>query len=225
MSEILPVAHIHTLFHTKFGIPRQSTLAQTEAKIVFEKPYRSIDAVRGLEGFSHIWLIWEFSENKDKSHSLTVRPPRLGGNTRMGVFATRSPFRPNNLGLSCVEIEKIDYDCKDAPVIYVKGADMLDGTPIFDIKPYLPFFDSKPCAKGGFSDSVKDNSLRVFFPEEIKNEADEKDIPVIKEILSQDPRPSYHDDPERVYSFEYSSYRIKFTVRDTVLTVKEISIY
>ena len=222
---MFPVAHIHTDFHGKFGIPRQAGIADTSGKIVFTEKFRSPDAIRGLEEFSHLWLIWEFSENIHKNTSLTVRPPRLGGNIRMGVFATRSPFRPNNLGLSCVEIEKIDYTCKDAPVIYVKGADMLDGTPIFDIKPYLPFTDSKPHAKGGFSDDVKNNNLEVYIPTDIINEADEKDISVITKLLEGDPRPHYQNDPERVYSFEFSRYKIKFTVKDTTLTVKEISIY
>ena len=222
MSEILPVAHIYTDFPTKFGIPRQSGLVNTLSKIVFEEKYRSPDAVRGLEGFSHLWLIWEFSENKDKNNALTVRPPRLGGNRRMGVFATRSPFRPNNLGLSCVKIEKIDYEDKKAPVIYVTGADILNETPIFDIKPYLPFADSFPDAKGGFSDNVRSDNLTVIFPEGIVNEADENDIPVIQEILKEDPRPHYQNDPERVYSFEFSRYKIKFTVNEDTLTVKGI---
>ncbi len=217
------IAHIHTCFPTKFGIPRQSGLTDTTAEIVFTPKYRSPDAIRGLEDFSHIWLIWEFSENRDKSPSLTVRPPRLGGNTRMGVFATRSPFRPNSLGLSCVEIEKIDYSCKNAPVIYVKGADMLDGTPIFDIKPYLPFADSKPDAKGGFAEVVAKNALRVVFSEAAGEGIPEKKRTQLIEILSQDPRPHYHDDPERIYAFEYDSYKIKFRVDGSTLIVTEIS--
>lgn len=217
------IAHIHTCFPTKFGIPRQSGLTDTTAEIVFTPKYRSPDAIRGLEDFSHIWLIWEFSENRDKSPSLTVRPPRLGGNTRMGVFATRSPFRPNSLGLSCVEIEKIDYSCKNAPVIYVKGADMLDGTPIFDIKPYLPFADSKPDAKGGFAEVVAKNALTVVFSEAAKKGIPEEKRTQLIEILSQDPRPHYHDDPERIYAFEYDSYKIKFRVDGSTLIVTEIS--
>lgn len=225
MSEITPVAYIYTDFSSKFGIPRQSGLTDNIAKIVFEPDFRNPDAVRGLDKFSHIWLIWEFSENRDRQHSLTVRPPRLGGNIRMGVFATRSPFRPNNLGLSCVKLEKICYDCEAAPVIYVRGADILNGTPIFDIKPYIPFSDCIPGAEGGFSDGVRDNNLTVVLPQSAANVVREEDIAVIKEILSQDPRPHYHTDPERVYAFEYSSYRIKFTVRDNILTVKEITDY
>lgn len=221
MSEITPVAYICTLFPAKFGIPRQSGLTNTSAKIVFEKPYRTPEAIRGLKDFSHIWLIWEFSENKDKSSALTVRPPRLGGNKRMGVFATRSPFRPNNLGLSCVEIERIEENTPEGPVIYVRGADILDGTPIFDIKPYLPFADSKPDAKGGFSDSVYGDSIEVVFSEEALGNIDEADIPALKEILSQDPRPGFHDDG-RLYSFEFSRYKIKFRVQDNTLNVTDI---
>lgn len=221
MSEITPVAYICTLFPAKFGIPRQSGLTNTSAKIVFEKPYRTPEAIRGLNDFSHIWLIWEFSENKDKSSSLTVRPPRLGGNKRMGVFATRSPFRPNNLGLSCVEIERIEENTPEGPVIYVRGADILDGTPIFDIKPYLPFADSKPDAKGGFSDGVYGDSIEVVFSEEALGNIDEADIPALKEILSQDPRPGFHDDG-RLYSFEFSRYKIKFRVQDNTLNVTDI---
>lgn len=222
LSEIQPVAYIYTPFPTKFGIPRQSGLCDTVSEIVFKKKYRSAEAIRGLEEFSHLWLIWEFSENKNKSHSLTVRPPRLGGNTRMGVFATRSPFRPNNLGLSSVEIVKIDYEGKNAPVIYVKGADILDGTPIFDIKPYIPYSDCHPEATGGFSERVYENSLQVVFPEKIKNALPEEELKSIENILIQDPRPSYQADPERIYAFELSGYKIKFRVEETTLKVIEI---
>lgn len=223
MSEIIPVADIYTCFPTKFGIPRQSGITSTTAKIVFRPEFRSVDAIRGMDGFSHLWLIWEFSENKDKARSLTVRPPRLGGNTRMGVFATRSPFRPNSLGLSCVEIEKIDYEDKNGPVIYVKGADILDGTPVFDIKPYLPFTDSRPEARGGFSENVLSNNLRVLFSEGTLDTVAPEDIPLIEEILSGDPRPHYQNDPERTYYFEFSRYRIGFKVNESVLTVTEIT--
>lgn len=222
MAEIAPVAHIYTLFPTKFGIPRQSGLADTLSKIVFTKEFRSREAVRGLEDFSHLWLIWEFSENTDKDKSLTVRPPRLGGNKRMGVFATRSPFRPNNLGLSSVKIEKIDYECKDAPIIYVKGADILDGTPIFDIKPYLPYTDSHPDAKSGFSGEVFSDNLEVVFENGTSDKVEKDDIPVLREILSEDPRPHYHDDEDRIYSFEFSKYKIKFSVQQNTLKVTEI---
>ncbi len=223
MAEIFPVAHIYTDFSSKFGIPRQSGLAKTRGKIVFCPEFRFKEAVRGLEGYSHLWLIWEFSENKEKSVSLTVRPPRLGGNVRMGVFATRSPFRPNNLGLSSVEIEKIDYECKGAPVIYVNGADILDGTPLFDIKPYLPFTDSHPEAKSGFSGEVMNNNLSVSFENGSDENVRAEDIDALREILSEDPRPHYHDDPERVYAFEFSHYKIKFRVDGTTLKVIEIS--
>lgn len=223
MAEIFPVAHIYTDFPSKFGIPRQSGLADTLGKIVFCPEFRSPEAVRGLEGYSHLWLIWELSENKGKSVSLTVRPPRLGGNVRMGVFATRSPFRPNNLGLSSVEIERIDYEEKNAPVIYVKGADILDGTPIFDIKPYLPFTDSHPDAKSGFSGEVMENNLTVVFENGCEENVKKEDLDTLLKILSEDPRPHYHSDPERVYAFEYSRYKIKFRVENTTLKVIEIS--
>lgn len=224
MAEITPVAYIYTQFPTKFGIPRQSGLVETVSKIVFVPEYRSKDAIRGIEGYSHLWLIWEFSENVGKNTSLTVRPPRLGGNTRMGVFATRSPFRPNNLGLSCVEIEKIDYEEKDAPVIYVKGADILDGTPIFDIKPYLPYTDSHPDAKSGFSGEVFSDNLEVVFENGTLDNVKKEDIPVLREILSEDPRPHYHDDEERIYSFEFSKYKIKFSVQQNTLKVIKITL-
>ena len=223
MAEIFPVAHIYTDFPAKFGIPRQSGLADTVGKIVFCPEFRSPEAARGLEGYSHLWLIWEFSENKGKSASLTVRPPRLGGNVRMGVFATRSPFRPNNLGLSSVKIEKIDYTCKDAPVIYVRGADILDGTPVFDIKPYLPFTDSHPEAKSGFSGEVMNNNLTVLFENGCEKSVKNEDLDALRKILSEDPRPHYHDDPERVYAFEFSQYKIKFRVDGATLKVIEIS--
>lgn len=222
MSEITPVAYIYTPFSSKFGIPRQSGLADSEAKIVFTPPFRSREAVRGIEGFSHLWLIWEFSENKNAHFSLTVRPPRLGGNKRMGVFATRSPFRPNNLGLSSVEISKIDYECKEAPVIYVKGADILDNTPIFDIKPYLPYTDSHPQAKGGFARDVFENNLTVEFSPETLDNIDEKDLPVLKELLQEDPRPHYQNDPDRVYAFEFAQYKIRFRVNGKSLFVENI---
>lgn len=219
MSEIKPVARIRTKFPTKFGIPRQSGLTDTLAAIVFEPEFRSVDAIRGIEEFSHLWLIWEFSENTKAKPGLTVRPPRLGGNTRMGVFATRSPFRPNFLGLSCVEAVSIDLSSKDAPVIYVKGADMLDNTPIFDIKPYLSYTDSRPDAKGGFAAEVFSDSLEVTFAEGTLGIISDEDIPALKEILAEDPRPHYHCDPEREYAFEFSRYRIFFKVKDKLLTV------
>ena len=222
MAEITPVAHIYTSFPTKFGIPRQSGLTDCISEIVLCPPYNSPEAVRGLEGYSHLWLIWEFSENRGKGNSLTVRPPRLGGNTRMGVFATRSPFRPNNLGLSSVEIDRIEADEKGAPVIYVKGADILDGTPIFDIKPYLPFTDCHPDAKDGFAGKVLSDRLDVTYSAECADIMPEKELKQLTELLSQDPRPHYHNDPDRIYAFEFSSYKIKFRVLENTLIVTEI---
>lgn len=222
MKEITPVADIYTQFPTKFGIPRQSGLADTKARIVLRKEFRSPDAVRGMEDYSHLWLIWEFTEAKGDGRQLTVRPPRLGGNTRVGVFATRSPFRPNSLGLSCVKIEKIDFDCPDAPVIYVSGADILDGTPVYDIKPYLPFTDARPDARGGFAEKVAEDRLGVVFAPgaDVLPEGEERDSLV--SILKQDPRPHYQHDPERVYSFEFSSYRIRFTCDEINITVRAV---
>lgn len=223
MKEITPVAKIYTQFPTKFGIPRQSGLADTKGKIVLEKEYRSPEAVRGLEDYSHIWLIWEFTEAKSDKKSLTVRPPRLGGNTRMGVFATRSPFRPNSLGLSCVKIESIDMNCPDAPVIYVSGADILDGTPIYDIKPYLPFTDSIPDAVGGFADKVYEDTLSVRYETDIPVSMDKREVESLTSILKQDPRPHYQNDENRVYAFEFSHYRIKFTCDGAEIIVREIN--
>lgn len=224
MAEIHPVAFIRSPFISKFGIPRQSGLVDTVSEIVFTEKYRSPDCIRGLEGYTHLWLIWEFSENTRKKETLTVRPPRLGGNTRMGVFATRSPFRPNNLGLSSVRIKEIRYDTPEGPVITVEGADMLDGTPIFDIKPYLPYTDIHSDAKGGFADDVFSDNLEVIFPDSIKEGIPEEDLAAIYRILREDPRPHYQNDPERIYSFEFSRYKIKFTVKDKALTVREISL-
>lgn len=220
--EIKPVAKIYTPFPTKFGIPRQSGLTETVAKIVFEKEYRVKEAVRGLEDYSHLWLIWEFSEMKNDGWSPTVRPPRLGGNRRMGVFATRSPNRPNPLALSCVKLERVDLDGAEAPVLYVSGADILDGTPVYDIKPYLPYADAVPDARGGFADAVLGQSLAVSIPEDIKavlgGRAD-----ALAEILSQDPRPHYQTDESRVYSFEFDGLHIEFICRDGTAEVQKVT--
>ena len=189
-------------------------------RIVFEKLYRSKEAVRGLEAYSHLWLIWEFTDARSEGWSPTVRPPRLGGNKRMGVFATRSPFRPNSLGLSCVKIERVALDEPDAPVIYVSGADLLDGTPIYDIKPYLPFTDSVPEAVGGFAEEVRQQRLEVMIPDGLK-EVLRDDCAVITELLAQDPRPHYQDDPDRVYRFEYADLRIAFRVGNGTAVVTE----
>lgn len=216
------IARIESGFPSKFGIPRQSGLVKSlPAKIIFEPEFRSPDAIRGLEGFSHLWIIWKFSESGE-SNSLTVRPPRLGGNTRLGVFATRSPFRPNPIGLSCVKIESIEQTQNRGTVINILGADLMDGTPIYDIKPYLPHSDCITEAVGGFSDEVKDYCLKVEIPEQIKESFDRRFIETVTEILENDPRPSYHRDPERIYGFPYAGYEIKFRVQDDLLTVVEI---
>lgn len=211
-----PIAHIHTDFIDKFGIPRQAGLADTQGYIVFEPEFAVREAVRGLDEFSHIWLIWEFSENVGKGWSPTVRPPKLGGNVRKGVFATRSPFRPNPIGLSCVELIKIDFDQR-GPVLYVKGADILDGSAIFDIKPYIPYCDSKPDAKGSFAHTAPTRKQVTF-----EVEMPESDREVIEELLAQDPRPSYQDDPERVYGMDYGKWQLKFVARGETLVVVDV---
>jgi len=217
------IAHIHSDFPTKFGIPRQSGLVESlKAKIVFEPEYRNSDALRGMEEYSHLWLIWEFSEAKRDTWSPTVRPPRLGGNKRMGVFATRSPFRPNPIGLSCVKLEAIDFATENGPVIIVSGADLLDGTPIYDIKPYLPFADSRPDAIGGFADTVKGDQLQVQCSEEMMLQIPKQHRQAVIDILAQDPRPHYQQDPTRIYGMEYANMEIKFRVEDTTLVVCEI---
>lgn len=221
--DIKPIATIYTPFSEKFGIPRQSGLAQTEGKIVFNEEYRNRDAVRGLENFSHIWLIWHFSQNNQNKWSPTVRPPRLGGNTRMGVFATRSPFRPNAMGLSSVELVRISYDEKDSPVLYVRGADIVNGTPVFDIKPYLSFTDSHPEAICGFAEDKFSYSLNVEIAEGdlCKIPADSREA--FLNILENDPRPAYQEDPERIYKMSYSGLDISFRVEDNTLFVTDIS--
>ena len=221
MSELKVIAKIRTNFPTKFGIPRQSGLVFTKAKIIFEKEYRVDTALRGLEDFSHLWLIWGFSEFKNDSWSPTVRPPRLGGNKRVGVFATRSPNRPNPIGLSSVKIEKIYNDGQNGTVIEVSGADLLDGTPIYDIKPYLSFTDSHPEAVGGFADTVFDDKLSVEFSHNLKEKIDAKDLEDLCLILQSDPRPHYQND-DRVYAFEYARYHIEFKVLENVLKVTKV---
>lgn len=220
--EIKPIAKIYTPFSAKFGIPRQSGLVETQSKIVFEKEYRNDEALRGIEDFSHLWLIWEFSEAKSDKWSPTVRPPRLGGNTRMGVFATRSPFRPNSLGLSCVKLIKKEKTANEGTVLFVTGADILNGTPIYDIKPYLPFADSFPDAKGGFASEVEKNNLNVAFECKTTPLSQENTV-LLKEILKNDPRPHYHTDETRVYSFEFADCNIKFTCNGKEIVVKEIT--
>lgn len=223
--EITQIAVIRTDFPEKFGIPRQSGLADNlRARIVFEPEFRNPEALRGLDGFSHLWLIWEFSANSaTKVWYPTVRPPRLGGNRQMGVFATRSPYRPNPLGLSCVEIESIIADSPEGPVINVKGADLMDGTPIYDIKPYIGYSDSRPDAVCGYASRSPERVLSVAISEDTAAKMKEASkIPALVEILELDPRPSYHNDPERVYGLSFAGQNIRFVVRDKVLTVIDI---
>lgn len=213
------IARIHTPFDTKFGIPRQSGVAaEVKGEIVFEPEYREPEAVRGLEGFSHIWLIWCFSESVTDKWSPTVRPPRLGGNVRMGVFATRSPFRPNPIGLSSVELEEIEFTRDRGPVLHVRGADLMDGTPIFDIKPYVAYADSHPDALSGFLGAATFKKLRVTLPDGVSEPLPEG----LVDVLANDPRPRYHDDPERVYGMQYAGHEVKFRVSGDELTVLSI---
>ena len=214
------IAHIHTDFPTKFGIPRQSGIIESlQGTIVFEPEYRNPEAVRGLEDFSHLWLIWEFSEAKRDSWSPTVRPPRLGGNVRKGVFATRSPFRPNPIGLSSVKLEKVEIDPKLGPVLHVSGADLMDGTPIYDIKPYIVYTDSHPEAISGFASKPAEYLLEVVFPEELLQQVPEAQRESLIAVLAHDPRPQYQDDPERVYGMAFADFEIKFKVDGMRLTV------
>ena len=214
------IAHIENDFSTKFGIPRQSGLVnRLRSRIVFAPEYRNPDAFRGLEDFSHVWLIWEFSQAVRQKWSPTVRPPRLGGNTRMGVFATRSPFRPNPVGLSAVQLEEVVLHGADAPYLVVSGADLMNGTPIYDIKPYLPHIDSHPDARGGFAVPAAEHRLKVVFPEQWLEKVPEQLRDGLTEVLAQDPRPSYQHDPERIYGFGFARLEVKFTVDGDVLTV------
>lgn len=215
------IAYIHNDFPTKFGVPRQSTLTDLESTIVFEPEYRDDNALRGIEQFSHLWLIWDFSLSHRSNWSPTVRPPRLGGNTRMGVFATRSPFRPNPIGLSSVKLIGIEKT-QNGTVLKVLGADLLDGTPIYDIKPYLSFTDSHPDAIGGFADTKKSDNLKINFPTELKNLIPSDKIQGLISLLSQDPRPHYIDDSDRVYGFDFAEFQIKFRVSDGTLEVLEV---
>ena len=218
-----PIAHIHSDFATKFGIPRQSgVVGSLQAEIIFEPEFRSRDAVRGLEAFSHIWLIWEFSENVRADWSPTVRPPRLGGNVRMGVFATRSPFRPNPIGLSCVRLEDITFSDARGPVLHVAGADLMDGTPIYDVKPYLPYADAHPEALGGFAPSPKE-TIEVECPPELLQKLPEGRREALLGVLAQDPRPQYQNAPERVYGMSFGGWDVKFRVKDGVLTVLSLA--
>lgn len=214
------IAKIQNDFPEKFGVPRQSGLVESlKAKIVFEPEYRNIDALRGLDGYSHIWLIWLFSEAVRDTWSPTVRPPRLGGDVRQGVFATRSPFRPNPIGLSSVKLEAVEVDETLGPVLVISGADLMNGTPIYDIKPYLPFTDSHPDAVGGFADAFVDYGLEVHVPEELLALVPEDKQEALLGVLAQDPRPSYQNDPERMYGVCFGTQNIRFQVKENVLTV------
>ena len=217
------IARIRTDFPTKFGVPRQSGLVEElEGLVVFEPPYRVPEAVRGLEQFSHIWLIWEFSQAVRKNWSPTVRPPRLGGNRRVGVFATRSPFRPNPIGLSSVRLTAVEQDPQLGPVLRVRGADLMDGTPIFDIKPYLPYGDCHPEAAGGFTDAVSRPTLRVSADPALLSPLTQRQRAALLGVLAQDPRPSYQQDPARVYGFGFGDWEVRFTVEGDTLSLREL---
>lgn len=222
--EIRPIAVIRTEFSEKFGIPRQSGLASgLRGRIVFNEEYRNPRSLRGLEDFSHLWLIWEFSANRSGDWHAEVRPPRLGGNSYMGVFATRSPFRPNPLGLSCVEIDHIEYDTSEGPVIYVRGADLMDGTPVYDIKPYIRYADSRPDAVCGYVDNLSESALKVNISDALSQEWGEKiDLGALTQVLELDPRPSYQNDPDRTYGMIYCGCNVRFRVEGDMLEVIDI---
>ena len=217
------IARMRSDFATKFGIPRQSGLVEElRSTIVFEPKFRNPDALRGIEDFSHLWIIWQFSEAVRQDWSPTVRPPRLGGNTRLGVFATRSPFRPNSLGLSSVRLLGVEHTEEYGTVLHVGGADLMDGTPIFDIKPYIPYGDCHPDATGGFTDTAEDFLLKVEFPEDLLTKLPEEKRAAALGVLSHDPRPSYQRKPGRVYGLTFAGFDIRFTVKDNILTVCEV---
>ena len=221
---VKPIARMHSDFATKFGIPRQSGLVEElRSTIVFEPEFRNDDALRGIEDFSHLWIIWQFSEAVRDGWSPTVRPPRLGGNTRMGVFATRSPFRPNNLGLSCVKLLGVEHTEEFGTVLHVGGADLMDGTPIFDIKPYIPYSDCKPDATGGFTSTADDYLLQVNFPDALLQKLPESKRDAAIGVLSHDPRPSYQRKPGRVYGLTFAGFDIRFTVELDTLTIVEVN--
>lgn len=216
------IAKIYNDFPTKFAVPRQSGLVDAPSTIVFEKEYRVKEALRGLEGYSHIWLLWSFHDLKRQGWEPTVRPPRLGGNTRMGVFATRSPYRPNPIGLSCVRLLGMSEEGELGTVLHVSGADLMNETPILDIKPYLPYTDAHPEAEAGFAGQVRDYALRVHFPEALREKVPEDKRDILTELLSQDPRPGYQRDPDRVYGFSYAGMEVRFQVDGQDLTVTDI---
>ena len=218
-----PIAHIRSDFPAKFGIPRQAGLvAELKAQVDFEPEFRNPEALRGIDGFSHLWLIWEFSQNRREGWSPTVRPPRLGGNVRMGVFATRSPFRPNPIGLSCVQLDRVEWDGPQGPVLRVLGADLMDGTPIYDIKPYVPYADCRPEATQGFAPPDTNRRLEVEIPEELLNRVPKTHRAALQGVLAQDPRPAYQRDPERIYGFGFAGLEVRFSVQDGVLRVEEV---
>lgn len=220
--ELKRIARIENDFTEKFGIPRQSGLADIQSRIVFESEYRAAEAFRGLEGFTHIWLLWQFSETVRDGWSPTVRPPRLGGNTRMGVFATRSPFRPNSIGLSSVRLDKTELHTPEGPVLYVSGADLMNGTPIIDIKPYLAYTDSHPEASGGFALTDKNGSMRVDISDELAGKFPEEKLHGLIQVLSQDPRPQYQSSADRVYTMSFGGAEISFTADSNAITVTDI---
>lgn len=217
------IARIHTDLPEKFGVPRQSGLVpQLRGTIVFEPAYRSPDALRGLEGFSHLWLIFQFHRSARETWSPTVRPPRLGGNARMGVFATRSPFRPNPIGLSCVQLKKVEWETPDGPVLHIQGADLVDGTPLLDIKPYLPYCDAKPDAAGGFTDALGGALLTVECAGALLERLPPEDRSGLLAVLANDPRPRYQNDPQRVYGLTYAGHNVTFRVEGDALLVEGI---
>ena len=217
------IGHIETDFKEKFGIPRQSGLVkESRGRILFEKEYNVPEAFRGLEDFSHIWVLWQFSEAVRETWSPTVRPPLLGGNKRMGVFATRSPFRPNSVGLSALKLDGVEFSEKEGVVLHVSGADLLDGTPVYDIKPYLPYADSIPDAVGGFTESLEERRLEVEFPSDLLKRVNEGKREALRAVLAADPRPSYQNDPEREYGMRFAEYEVRFKVEGKRLTVTEV---
>ena len=222
MQPLKVIATIHTDFPSKFGIPRQGGLVDAlKATVTFEPEYRDASALRGLEGYSHLWLIWQFSESVMEGWSPTVKPPRLGGNRRMGVFATRSPFRPNSLGLSCVELVRAEERPGLGTVLLVRGADLMDGTPIFDIKPYIPYADCRPEARGGFAPDAGE-TLRVEIPAELEARVPERKREALRGVLANDPRPRYQHDPQRVYAMDFAALTVRFCVRDGTVYVRDI---
>ena len=220
---ISPIAVFHSPLTSKFGVPRQSGLCPTlEGQVVFEPQYRKAESVKGMDDFSHLWLVWGFSANKTESVGCTVRPPRLGGNQRVGVFASRSPFRPNGLGLSCVQLSRVELHPTLGPVLHVLGADLMDGTPIYDVKPYIPYADCHPEARGGFTDQTEWKALEVVMPQEAAEQFSQSQLQALKDCLQQDPRPHYHDDPQRIYGMPFAGRDVRFRVEAGRCLVVEV---